>query len=95
MEKQETKPFKNRYTREKKTYHKRGDFFFRKKVCLICQKKLECDIDYKNIFLLQRFISEKGRILSRRLTGACAKHQRLLMKSIKQARKIAFIPFTQ
>ena len=81
---------------EKRNYlSKKGTFFFRKKVCMICQKKLELEVDYKNTFLLQRFTSEKGKILPKRLTGACAKHQRLLMKSIKQARSIALLPFTQ
>jgi len=71
-------------------------FYFRKKVCKICHKDLpSIDIDYKNVGLLKRFITEKGKIVPRRLTGVCAKHQRTLTKAIKQARTVALLPFTQ
>jgi len=64
----------------------------RKKVCRFCADKLE--IDYKNLSLLRVFITERGKILSRRLTGTCAKHQRKLDTSIKRARMLALLPFT-
>jgi small subunit ribosomal protein S18 len=64
----------------------------RKKVCRFCADKVE--IDYKNISLLRAFISEKSKILSGRVTGTCAKHQRELGRAIKRARMIALLPFT-
>ncbi len=74
---------------------KKRSFYFRKKVCLVCQKSLEDEIDYKNVMFLRKFVTEKGKIIPRRLSGACAKHQRVLTRSIKQARTIALLPFTQ
>jgi small subunit ribosomal protein S18 len=64
----------------------------RKKVCRFCADKIE--IDYKNISLLRVFITERGKILSGRVTGSCAKHQRELDRAIKRARMIALLPFT-
>ena len=64
----------------------------RKKVCRFCADKIE--IDYKNISLLRAFVTEKGKILSGRITGTCAKHQRELDRAIKRARMIALLPFT-
>lgn len=52
-------------------------------------------IDYKNADLLSRFINEKGRILSRRITGTCAKHQRKVALAIKRSREIALLPFVR
>ncbi len=66
--------------------------FQRKKVCRFCADKM--DIDYKDAKLLKSFITERGKILPRRLTGTCAKHQRELASAIKTARIIALIPFT-
>jgi len=63
----------------------------RKKVCRFCVDRLE--IDYKNISLLRAFVTEKGRILSRRVTGTCAKHQRELNIAVKRARMLALLPF--
>ena len=65
--------------------------FFKKKVCRFCVQKLK--IDYKDADTLRRFITERGKILPRRITGTCAKHQRALAVSIKQARIIALLPF--
>lgn len=62
-----------------------------KKVCLFCQEKSA--IDYKEINKLKKFISEGGKILPRRMTGACAKHQREIAVAIKRARVAALIPF--
>ena len=67
--------------------------FFRKKVCFFCSKKIK-EIDYKNTELLRRFITEHGKILPRRITGTCAKHQRLLSTEINRARVVALLPFT-
>lgn len=65
----------------------------RRKVCNFCVDKVE-SIDYKDIAKLKRFMSERGKILPRRMTGTCAKHQRQLTDAIKRARHIAFLPFT-
>ena len=62
-----------------------------KKVCLFCQEKSE--IDYKDVAKLRKFISEGGKILPRRMTGTCAKHQRVLAVAIKRARVAALLPF--
>ena len=65
--------------------------FFRKKVCKFCAQKLK--IDYKDPDTLRRFITERGKILPRRITGSCAKHQRRLAVAIKRSRAIAFLPY--
>lgn len=64
----------------------------RKKVCSFCSDKTT-HIDYKDIAKLKRFISERGKILPRRISGNCAKHQREMTRSIKQARHIALLPY--
>ncbi|MGA1861976.1 30S ribosomal protein S18 [Deferribacter thermophilus] len=66
--------------------------FQRQKVCKFCTENL--DIDYKDANLLKQFITERGKIMPRRLTGTCAKHQRRLADAIKTARIMALIPFT-
>jgi small subunit ribosomal protein S18 len=70
---------------------KGGKIYFKKKVCKFCVQKLK--IDYKDADVLRRFITERGKILPRRITGTCAKHQRALALAIKQARSIALLPF--
>jgi small subunit ribosomal protein S18 len=65
----------------------------RKKVCSFCVDKVE-SIDYKEINKLRRYITERGKILPRRMSGNCAKHQRQLTAAIKRARAIALLPFT-
>ena len=67
-------------------------FMNRKKYCRFCKNKE--DIDYKNVDLLSRYITERKKIVSRRVTGVCAKHQRILSTAIKRARILALIPFT-
>lgn len=64
----------------------------RKKVCQFCVDKVEV-IDYKDIAKLRRFLSERAKILPRRVTGTCAHHQRELTVAIKRARHIALLPF--
>lgn len=65
----------------------------KKRVCSFCVDKVE-SIDYKEAQKLRRFITERGKILPRRITGNCAKHQRQLTVSIKRARIMALLPFT-
>ena len=65
----------------------------RKKVCVFCGKENN-EIDYKDIAKLKRYVSERGKILPRRITGNCAKHQRALTVAIKRARHIALMPYT-
>jgi len=65
----------------------------RRKVCKIDADKI-AQLDYKDIALLRQFTSERGKILPRRVTGACAKHQRKITLAIKQARAIALLPFS-
>ena len=64
----------------------------RKKVCAVCQSKADA-IDYKDINTLRKYITEGGKILPRRMTGTCAKHQRVLATAIKRARLANLLPF--
>lgn len=64
----------------------------RRRVCFFCQEKIE-EIDYKRVDVLSRFISDRGKILRRRKTGTCAKHQRSLAVAIKRARHLALLPY--
>ncbi len=64
----------------------------RRKVCAFCQEKAEA-IDYKDVAKLKKFITEKGKILPRRMTGTCAKHQRMIATAIKRARNAALLPY--
>ena len=64
----------------------------KKKVCMYCADK-NLVIDYKDVDKLKKFVSEKGKILPRRVTGLCAKHQREVTVAIKRARQIALLPF--
>ena len=65
----------------------------RKKVCAFCVDKVEA-IDYKDVNKLKRYVSERGKILPRRITGNCARHQRTLTVAIKRARHISLMPYT-
>ncbi len=64
----------------------------RKKVCVFCADQNQV-IDYKDVNLLRKYISERGKILPRRITGNCAKHQRQLTIAVKRARQLALIPY--
>jgi small subunit ribosomal protein S18 len=66
----------------------------RRKVCYYCQNNLDA-VDFKNTELLRKFVSERGKILPRRATGACAKHQRMIAIAIKRARHMALLPFVK
>jgi len=67
-------------------------FFRRRKVCKFCTEKMD-HIDYKDVKLIGQFISERGKILPRRVTGVCTPHQRGLKVAVKRARNIALLPF--
>ena len=64
----------------------------KKKICYLCAGKT---INYKDVDILKKYINEKGKILPRRVTGACAKHQRVIAEEIKKASMIALLPFTK
>jgi small subunit ribosomal protein S18 len=67
-------------------------YFRRKKVCRFCVDKVD-DINYKDVKLLSSFISERGKITPRRISGVCTPHQKRLSEAIKQARNIALVPY--
>jgi small subunit ribosomal protein S18 len=67
-------------------------FFHRKKFCRFCTDS-NIKIDYKNMAILNNFVTERGKIMPRRITGNCANHQRELTAAIKRARTIALMPF--
>jgi len=64
----------------------------KKKVCQFCVDKAE-SIDYKDVAKLKKYVTEKGKMLPRRMTGVCAKHQRMLAEAVKRARIVALLPF--
>ncbi len=70
----------------------RGKYIPRRKVCMFCRDKIE-NIDYKNVTMLRPYVSERAKIVPRRKSGACAKHQRRLALAIKRARMLAMLPF--
>ena len=69
-----------------------GQGAVRRKSCLLCKNKAK-DVDYKDVALLRRFMSDRGKIRSRRMSGACRKHQRLVAIAIKRAREMALLPY--
>ena len=75
---------KRRSTKERKP---------KRKSCSICLEKLEA-LDYKDTLRLRKYITERGKIVPRRISGNCAKHQRWLTEAVKRARVIALLPFT-
>ena len=70
---------------------KKGGMRRRKKVCVFCGK--DNVIDYKDTAKLKKYVSERGKILPRRITGTCARHQRALIVAIKRARRVALMPY--
>jgi small subunit ribosomal protein S18 len=70
----------------------RKQYFRRKKLCRFCVDKID-DINYKDVKLLSAFVSDRGKITPRRISGVCTPHQRRLADAIKQARNIALLPF--
>ncbi|OGP55821.1 MAG: 30S ribosomal protein S18 [Deltaproteobacteria bacterium RBG_13_52_11] len=82
----------NRSNAEKREKRERREYT-RKKICRFCTDS-SLRIDYKNYRLLRTFLTERGRIVPRRISGNCAKHQRELTRAIKRARHVALLPFT-
>ena len=66
----------------------------RRKVCQFCAEK-GSEIDYKDVETLKKFVTERGKILPKRITGTCAMHQREVTRAIKRARIVALLPYTQ
>src|SRR2546429_2030434 len=66
----------------------------KKKVCILCKEHIDW-VDYKDVNLLRRFMSDRGKIRARRVTGNCAQHQREVAVAIKTAREVALLPYTQ
>lgn len=70
-----------------------AEFYLKKKkICQMCAGK---SVDYKDVAIINKYINEKGKIMPRRMTGACAKHQRYIAMQIKRARFMALIPFVK
>ncbi len=69
-----------------------GAAVFKRKSCFLCKHHVK-EVDYKNVDLLRRYLSERGKIRSRRMSGACRKHQRLVAVAIKRAREMALLPY--
>ncbi len=76
--------------RDKREKRERGPY--RKKICRFCAEKVST-IDYKDLARLQKFITERGKMIPARISGTCATHQRALARSIKQARFVALLPY--
>ena len=64
----------------------------RKKVCIFCVEKTD-EVDYKDIAKLRKYVTEKGKIVPRRMSGVCAKHQRIVTEAVKRAREMALLPY--
>jgi len=75
-----------------KTRTRSGPAVFKRKSCLLCKDHAR-EVDYKNVALLRRYISDKGKIRSRRMSGACRRHQRLVAVAVKRAREMALLPY--
>ena len=69
-----------------------GAAVLKRKSCFLCKHHVN-DVDYKNLDLLRRYLSERGKIRARRMSGACRKHQRLVAVAIKRAREMALLPY--
>ncbi|GKH50851.1 30S ribosomal protein S18 [Eubacteriales bacterium] len=80
------------FDRDNRDSRPRGGRKGRKKVCAFCVDKIQ-DIDYKDTIRLRRYLSDRGKIVPRRVTGTCARHQRQLTTAIKRARHLAFLPY--
>ena len=70
-----------------------GALSFKKRMCRLCADKLE-SVDYKDTKRLERFLTDRGKILASRISGNCAKHQRMLCEAIKKARFVSLVPYT-
>jgi len=79
--------------RPARAFNPRKRFESRRKVCKFCAEKID-HLDYKNIQLVKGFTMDSGKILSRRITGTCAKHQRQVTQAVKRDRNLAFLPYS-
>ncbi len=84
----------NNDDRDDKSDFRKRSLHRKKKVCAFCADKTGEGCDYKNVNMLKKYVSEKGKILPRRITGCCAAHQRVLTTAVKRARHIAIMPYT-
>jgi small subunit ribosomal protein S18 len=84
---------KAKATRERTPMGKDAGKKFKKKVCVFCQNKVEY-VDYKDVNLLRRYMSDRAKIRARRVSGNCAQHQRDVAVAIKTAREVALLPYT-
>jgi small subunit ribosomal protein S18 len=82
-------PKTDRSTSRKRTASAGGG---RRKSCFFCKSKVD-EVDYKNVNELRRYVSEKGKIRSRRISGACRRHQRQVAVAVKRARELALLPY--
>ena len=73
--------------------HPGGKRFVRRKICRFCNDKMD-QVDYKDIVRIRRFVTERGKIVPRRISGTCARHQRQLQRAIKRGRNIGLISYT-
>lgn len=90
-----SKANKKTFILRKKQREKQMEFGpLRKKVCRFCIEKLK-SVDYKDTKRIERFVSDRGKILSRKILGVCAKHQRKLSMAIKRARYLALLPYVK
>ncbi len=80
--------------KDRKSKKKRSGLIVRKKFCRFCTNKVK-SIDYKEIKKLESFITERGKIVSRRFSGNCAKHQRRVTEAIKKARFLSLLPYVR
>lgn len=79
---------------EKRITKRKGALILRKKFCRFCLNKVKT-IDYKDVRALEAFVKERGKIVSSRISGNCAKHQRIITEAIKRARYISLVPYTR
>jgi len=78
----------------KKKIEKKSRKIFKKRPCRLCKDKAK-SIDYKNVDLLNKFVSDRGRIISPRITGSCSRHQRMIANAVKRARVASLLPFVK
>ena len=86
-------PVAARPERPARPYMAKKRFESRRKVCKVCAEKIE-NVDYKNFQFVKSFTMESGKMLSRRITGACARHQRQITRAIKRNRNLAILPYS-
>ena len=79
---------KRRREKDDKAWQKKG----KRKVCIFCKDRID-HVDYKDFQSLRRYLSDKGKIRSRRITGACRRHQNQLAEAVKRARELALLPY--